>query len=53
MKLACKELKTYFEQRLKRRKMLPVRLHILFDDLNPLLRQHKQIDVFDLLVEWS
>ncbi len=51
MKLACKELKTHLTQRLKDQNTLPVRIHMLFDDLNPLLRQHKQIDVFDLLVE--
>ena len=49
--LACKSLKRYLDQRLKDQRTLPVRIHILLDDLNPLLRQHKQIDVFDLLVE--
>ncbi len=51
MKLASKPLKRYLDQRLKDQRTLPVRIHILLDDLNPFLRQHKQIDVFDLLVE--
>ncbi len=51
MQLSCKKLKAYLEQRLKDQKMLPIRIHILIDDLYPLLRQHKKIDVFDLLVE--
>ena len=51
MKLACKELKNHLEQRMKQQNTLPVRIHVLLDDLNPLLHQHNQIDVFDLLVE--
>ena len=51
MKLSCKKLKRNLEQRLKHQKTLPIRIHVLLDDLYPLLRQHKQIDVFDLLVE--
>ena len=52
MKLACKELNAHLDKRLKWHKnMMPIRVHQLLDDLNPLLRQHKQIDVFDLLVE--
>ncbi len=51
MQLSCKKLKAYLEQRLKDQKTLPIRIHILIDDLYPLLRQHKKIDVFDLLVE--
>ncbi len=51
MKLPCKKLITYLEQRLKDQKMLPIRIHVVLDDLTPVLRQHKKIDVFDLLVE--
>ncbi|MCZ6803461.1 MAG: hypothetical protein O7D86_05895 [Proteobacteria bacterium] len=51
MMLSCKKLKTHLEQRLKHQNTLPIRIHVLLDDLYPLLRQHKQIDVFDLLVE--
>jgi len=51
MMLSCEKLKTHLEQRLKYQKTLPIRIHVLLDDLYPLLRQHKQIDVFDLLVE--
>ena len=51
MKLSCKKLKAHLEQRLKHLNTLPVRLHIVIDNLYPLLRQHKKIDVFDLLVE--
>lgn len=47
MRLACKELRTHLEQRLKRQNTLPIRIHVQLDDLNPLLHQHKQIDVFD------
>ena len=51
MRLACKELKTHLSKRLDQQRTLPTRIHILFDDLIPLLRQDKQIDIFDLLVE--
>ena len=51
MQLSCKKLKAHLEQRLKHLNTLPVRLHIVIDDLYPLLRQHKKIDIFDLLVE--
>ena len=51
MQLSCKKLKAYLEQRLKDQKTLPIRIHIVLDDLYPRLRQHKKIDVFDLLVE--
>jgi len=51
MQLSCKKLKAYLEQRLKHQKTLPVRIHIVIDDLYPRLRQYKKIDVFDLLVE--
>ena len=51
MKLNCRELKTHFTAQLDKHKALPTRVHILFDDLNPFLSQHKKVDVFDLLVE--
>ena len=51
MQLSCKKLKAHLEQRLKHLNTLPVRLHIVIDNLYPLLRLHKKIDVFDLLVE--
>jgi len=51
MMLSCKKLKNHLEQRLKYQNTLPIRIHVLLNDLYPLLRQHKKIDVFDLLVE--
>ena len=49
--LSCKKLKAHLQQRLQQQNTLPVRLHMVIDALYPLLRQHKKIDVFDLLVE--
>ncbi len=49
--LSCKKLKTHLQQRLKDQKTLPIRIHIVINDLYSLLHQHKKIDVFDLLVE--
>ncbi len=51
MKLSCKKLGLYLSQRLKDQRTLPIRIHVLLDDLNPFLHQQKQVDVFDLLVE--
>ena len=51
VRLSCDELKSYIKHRLADRKELPVRLHVLFDDLYRLLEQQKEIDAFDLLVE--
>ena len=51
VRVSSKALKAYIAQRLDEQRTLPTRLHVLFDDLNPRLLEHKQIDVFDLLVE--
>lgn len=51
MRLLCDELSNHFTKRLTEQRTLPTRIHILFDDLTPVLRQRKRIDVFDLLVE--
>ena len=50
-RLSCETLNSYINHRLEDRKELPVRLHVLFDELCILLRQRQDIDVFDLLVE--
>ncbi|MCZ6803657.1 MAG: hypothetical protein O7D86_06945 [Proteobacteria bacterium] len=51
MKLPCKKLKAHLEKRLKQHNRLPTRIHVVFNDLKPLLYERKQIDVFDLLVQ--
>jgi len=52
MKLACKELITHLDHRLELdKRMIPMRMHRLFDEFNSFVRQHRKIDVFDLLVE--
>ncbi|MCZ6803626.1 MAG: hypothetical protein O7D86_06790, partial [Proteobacteria bacterium] len=38
MMISCKKLKAHLEQRMKYQKTLPIRIHVLLDDLYPLLR---------------
>ena len=51
LRLSSKDLKAYITERLEAQRDLPVRIHMVLDDLAPYLRQHKKVDVFDLLVE--
>lgn len=50
MNLLCQELKGHLRERLKHQCELPVRIRVLFDDIQTRLQQHTQIDVFELLI---
>ena len=51
IRLRTKSLKAYLRHRLEERAGLPNRLHMVIEDIQPLLDRHKDIDVFDLIAE--